>query len=298
MADSKASHGRRRVAVIYNPTAGWRRKRRLRRVLDHLERLGCEVLLLRTRAPRHATELAREVSGVDAVVVAGGDGTINEVVNGLNGDAPPLGIIPLGTANVLAMELGIARRASRIAETIVDGVEQPIALGVANGRRFVQMVGIGADAYVVEHVSKPVKRILGKGAYVWSSLQGLFSYPFPSFALEIDGVAVSASSVIVSNGRFYGGRNVVAPAASLERDTFEVCVMTRYGRFNALRYGLAVFLDLLPRLGDVRQVTAKHIKVLGPIGQPVQGDGDIVAALPADVTVLPGALRVLIPKPA
>ena len=295
MTEFQGARGRR-LAVIYNPTAGWRRKRRLRRVLDHLDRLGYEVVLLRTEAPRHATELARNVTGVDAVVVAGGDGTINEVVNGLGADAPPLGIIPLGTANVLAMELGIGRSAARIAETLVSGEARPIALGVANGRRFVQMVGIGADAFIVEHVSKRIKRVLGKGAYVWSSMVGLFTYTFPSFVIEIDGVPVAASSVIVSNGCFYGGRNVVAPRANLETGSLEVCVMTRTGRFNALRYGLAVFLDRLPRLSDVKLITAQRISVLGPVGQAVQGDGDIVAMTPAEIEIQPGALRVLAPR--
>ncbi len=251
-----------------------------------------------TNAPGHAESLAREIdTGADAVVVAGGDGTINEVVNGLGPLAPPLGIIPLGTANVLALELGIGRTARRIAETIVNGERRDIAIGLVNGRRFVQMVGIGADAHIVANVSKQIKKYAGKGAYVLSGAIGLFTYRFPTFELEIDGERLSATTVIVSNGRYYGGKNVIAPRAGLDRRSFEVCLMTRSGRFNALRYGLAVFLDRLPKLDDVRFITATDVHIVAPAGEPMQGDGDLVATLPAEISVLPRGIPVLVPVP-
>jgi YegS/Rv2252/BmrU family lipid kinase len=287
---------RRRIAVIFNPTAGWRRRGRLDRVLSRLDWLGCTVDLLLTEAPGHAERLARGLGpDIDAVVVAGGDGTINEVVNGLGPAAPPLGIVPLGTANVLALELGLGRTTAQIAETIVNGDRREIAIGQVNGRRFVQMVGVGADAHIVAHVSKRIKKYAGKGAYVLSGAIGLFTYRFPRFDLVIDGERLSATSVIVSNGRYYGGKNIVAPRAGLDRRSFEVCLMTRSGRYNALRYGLAVFLDRLPALNDVRYITATDVHILAPVGDPMQGDGDLVASLPADITLLPRGFPVLVP---
>lgn len=233
------------------------------------------------------------------VAAAGGDGTINEVINGLLANPAardlPLAILPLGTANVLAAEIGLRCDAESVAHYICNGQAQPITLGRVNGRYFAMMAGVGFDAQVVAEVDLRLKRRLGKLAYALKTLQLLGRYPFPRYDLLCDGRRAPAASAVIANGRFYGGRLMMAPAASLQRPDLQVVVFTRSGRLQVLRYGAALLLGLLPRLKDVEILTAQDIHIDGPKGEPLQADGDVVARLPARIEAVPQALRLWMP---
>jgi diacylglycerol kinase (ATP) len=277
----------RRVAIIYNPTAGWRRRRRLDRVLARLRALGCEVALRETCAKGDAEEFSRGIDtrAHDAVVAAGGDGTINEVANGLAGSVLPLGIIPLGTANVLAAELDLPTDADAIADVIAFGRPVKIFPGCANGRLFLMMAGIGFDARVVEGVDPGLKRMTGKGAYVASALGALARHRAGAYAIEIDGGACTAAAAIIAKGHFYGGRFVVAEAARLGEPLFQVALFAKGGRIDVLRCAAALAMGRIGALGDVRIVPAREVRVSGPAGEGVQLDGDMVGALPFEASV-------------
>jgi diacylglycerol kinase (ATP) len=288
----------RRLLVIFNPAAGLRRRARLQEVLDRLQDYGCPVTVRETEAAGHAERLAREADPAryDVVVAAGGDGTINEVVNGLADVPLPLAIAPLGTANVLAAEMGLATDSSSVAETLARGTPRSVALGSANGRRFIVMAGIGFDAEVVDEVGVSLKRWLGKGAYIAAFLHQLVAFPFPSYRVRVDGAEWQAASVIVANGRCYAGRFVVAPDADLCRPRLEVCLFGRRGRLAAVGYGLALVTGRLPRLESFRIVPATtRVEIAGPPGAPVQGDGDVIARLDVVIDVLPGAMTLMFP---
>lgn len=292
--------GPRRLVVIYNPAAGQRRQRRLTAVLKGLREAGCAIDLHPTAQSGDAEAFARTLSrtACDVVVVAGGDGTVNEVVNGLMaapGAVPPLAVVPLGTANVLAHEIGQTIRPAAIARTITHGQPRPIRLGLANGRYFVQMSGVGLDAHVVAHVSLAFKRHAGKGAYVAETLAQLARYRFPPLRVTIDGTVHPACTVVACNGRYYGGPFVAAPEARLWQDSLELCLLTGAGAWNALRYGVALLLGRLPLLKDVRVVQGRRVRIDGVAGDPVQGDGDIIAALPVDISVADARLALLFP---
>ena len=203
----------RKVLVIFNPTAGARRRARLTRILEIMWSLGAAVTLHETKARGDAERTAREASTkvYDVVVAAGGDGTINEVINGLSGRQIPLGIIPLGTANVLAAELDLPTDDVGLARTIALGRTRPVTLGDVNGRRFVMMAGVGFDAHVVASVDAGLKRLIGKSAYVWETLRGFFRYKFRSYRLIVDGKPYEVGSAVFANGHFYGGRCATPP---------------------------------------------------------------------------------------
>lgn len=305
-ADTEASPERRRLLVVFNPTAGRRRQGRLAATLRHLASAGCDLALRETAARGDAERFAREAAALtngaaaDLFVVAGGDGTINEAVNGLiagrNGvPLPLLAVVPLGTANVLAQEIGLSMIPAAIARDIASGAPRAIHVGAANGRCFTMMAGVGFDAHVVAGVSPTVKRRLGKAAYVLESLRQLFRFGFPRYRVTIDGRAHDAASVIVAKGHFYGGRFVCAPAARLEAPEFQVCLFERGGRWNAIRYALALALGRLPRLGDYRIVPGRSVVIEGPAGDPVQGDGDIIARLPVSIELVAQPLRLVVP---
>ena len=268
-------------------------------MLKRLRKLGCQACVRETAGPGDAERFAAaaDPDRYDLLVVAGGDGTVNEAINGLGDLRLPLAILPLGTANVLAHEIGLAIDPNSIAAAIAHGAPRPVTLGAANGRRFILMAGAGFDAHVVATVRTPVKRWLGKGAYVLAMLRQLLAYGFPTYQVSIDGAVRQAGSVLVANARFYAGRFVAAPAADLQVPTFEVCLFERSGRLAAIGYALALFTGLLPRLASYRILPATRIQIEGTAGEPVQADGDIIATLPARIEVLPQALELVFPPP-
>lgn len=285
------------MLVIYNPTAGWRRRRRLEHVLMRLGELGCEITTRETMQRGDAEAFAREarVAHYDVVAVAGGDGTINETANGLGPDAPALAVIPLGTANVLAAELGLSGDLDDAATVIARGRPRLIRLGAVNGRRFLIMAGIGFDAHVVASVGTRLKRRLGKAAYVLMTLASLARYRFRRYRLTVDGTAYDVASAVIANGRYYGGTFVCAPDARLEDPTLHVCMFLTAGPLSALRYAAAMVLGRLQTLSDVRVVEGKRVAVLDGAGEPVQSDGDIVCALPLYAEADAGRIAVLVP---
>lgn len=286
---------RAKLCVIYNPAAGARRKRRLARVLAALGARGATVELAETNAPGDAETLARRAArdGYDALVAAGGDGTINEVMNGVGEAGMALGIIPLGTANVLACELELPRSAAALAECIVLGRPAPIFTGRANGRRFAMMAGIGFDARVVERVDLAWKWRIGKGAYFGSALLCLARQTQCRYAVEVDGVAAEAASLIVAKGHYYGGRFVVCPDARLGEASFEVALFGRGNRGDVLRYAAALGAGRLAALPDVRILRGQSVRVEGPRGELAQLDGDMGPTLPLEIAIDPRPLRIL-----
>jgi diacylglycerol kinase (ATP) len=288
--------GASNILIIHNPTSG-RRRGSLRAVIAQLQALGCRVTVHQTTCRGDAQAVASRTTRdqYDRIVVAGGDGTVNEVLNGLTSDSPPVALIPMGTANVLAAEIGLSSQPAEIARTIVMGEARPVSLGDVNGKKFVLMTGVGFDAFVVATVSAPLKRTLGKGAYVLASLSQFLKGRLPRFEAHIDGVRYEAASVIIANARFYGGRFVCAPEARMDSDVLHVCLFERAGRFYVAVYALALLLGVLHRMPGYRILPARHIDIRQPDGAAIQSDGDFIARTPAQVTVLPRAAWLVFP---
>jgi YegS/Rv2252/BmrU family lipid kinase len=305
LADTSAQ---RRFLVIRNPTAGRRRPRMLEAVLANVRAQGLAADVLDTAARGDALRLAREADAgrYDVVVAAGGDGTINEVVNGLmarDRDELALGIIPLGTANVLAREIGVGTRLKDVTGTLTAGAATPVTVGrlqEADGTEsfFMLMAGTGFDAHVVAGVDSGMKRRFGKGAYIWRSLLKMIAYRDRRYRVDADGSTFEVSSAIVSNGRLYGGPFVIAPAADLRRPVLSVCLFERGGRWQVVRYGLALITGRLPLTSGYRVIEASRVSIeaIGTDAEPVQVDGDHTAALPALVTLAPRRPRLLMPR--
>jgi diacylglycerol kinase (ATP) len=288
------------MIVVFNPVAGRRRTSLLWRVLDVLVANGVRIDLAETHGPGHARSLARAAAsaGAPMVVAAGGDGTIAEVANGLLGTPARLGVIPLGTANVLAHELALPFAPRAVAAALAFGRTRSLwpglACGAAEPRLFVQMLGVGFDAHVVHHLSAPLKRTFGRGAYVLQTLRELMRYRFVPIRLRLDGEETQAGSVIVSKGRLYGGRCVLAPEACAERPGFSVVLFDHVGPGAALLYGAALPFDLLGRAPGVRHVRALRIDFIGNKVAPVQADGDAAGCTPLCITDASAPIQVVV----
>ncbi|MFV3077397.1 diacylglycerol/lipid kinase family protein [Niveispirillum fermenti] len=297
----------RRLAVIFNPVAGRRRPGLVEKVMAAATDAGASLTLHRTQAAGDATGLARDLvlaGGIDGLVAAGGDGTINEVVNGmamagLNG-LPPLGLVPLGTANVLAHELGLMGSALRIGAGLARGLVRDIHAGQANGRLFTMMAGVGVDARVVAGMDPRLKRAIGKGAYALGGLRHIMAGPGLDYDVELEAPDGTMSrhrvaSCILCKGHFYAGTFVLAPLARLEEPVLHAVMFTRPGRLPALTYAACMSLGRLTGRRDVVVLPAIAARVVGAVGEGVQGDGDIIARLPVDISLWEGRLRVFGP---
>lgn len=292
----------RRILIIFNPTAGPARRcaARLNAVVAELEQRGCAPEVRCTRAPGDAERLASEAEpGFDLIVAAGGDGTVNEVVNGLFGGSRQFAILPLGTGNVLANEIGMPRDPRRLAEVIADGQAKPIWPGRAGRRLFVAMAGIGFDAEVLAALDSNLKRRFGKPAFAWAILVSLWRYRRRQFV--VDPGAHRVASAIVTKGRLYAGRFVIAPDADIADPLFHVLLFKRAGRLAILRYLLAMILGTLHRLPEVSVVTARRVAIAAA-GSDEEGtavgetDGEVGARLPLVIEIAESPMLLVQPR--
>jgi diacylglycerol kinase (ATP) len=288
------------MVIVFNPVAGRRRAHLLWRVLDVLVANGVRLELAETCRPGHAESLTQEAvrRGEKMVVAAGGDGTIAEVANGLMGSGARLGVIPLGTANVLAHELGLPFSPKAVAAALAFGRTTMLWPGVASSaqgeRLFVQMLGVGFDAHVVKRVSFPMKKLLGKGAYVLRSMAELTRYSYPNIRLRLDEEETDAASVIVSKGRLYGGRFRLAPDAVPGEPGFTVVLFDRSGPAAAMMYGAALPFNLMGRAPGVRRMRANRIDFIGNELVPAQTDGDPAGCAVMSVTNARAPIQIVV----
>ena len=295
---------RKRILFIHNPTSGRRGADLMDAVVTRLIALGAHVDIRVTKHAMHATELVAAVAAnsQDCIAAAGGDGTVNEVINGLAllDVPPPLGILPLGTANVLAHELGLPKFAAALADILFDGKSQPLYPGRIKcegqpERLFAQMAGAGMDARIVAGVSGPLKRLLGKGAYVLETAHQWFKGGLPVYQIDIDGAPHQARSIIIANGRLYGGRFVAAPNADLSIRGFEILLM-KGGRHDMLANTLALTCNRLSSRSSVQVIKGQSIRISSPLGEPLQGDGDLIGRLPVTIEAAQTPLAVITGK--
>ena len=293
--------------VIYNPKAGGGRAGKLRSALDVLEAGQARVEVHAAASARDAEDRARSAASdpsCSVIVAAGGDGTIRDVVRGVASvqateKHPRIGILPLGTTNVLARELCLPRRAPEAAKFLLTGVPRDVRFGIVNDRLFLTMTGVGFDAGVVQNVNLGLKAIFGRGAYVLEAVRSLSCLTAETYHVEIDGGRTfAAASVVVARARSYGGSFTCAPLASLDDPTLHVCLFTRPGRAQALRYMAALGMNRLSTLPDYKILVSSSAVITGPPDAPVQADGDIVGTLPARVAVAGRPVSVVVPGPA
>ena len=295
-----------RTCVIFNPAARGNKARHFRR---HLDEIGGQSALKATMAPGDARRLAAEAvgEGFDLIVAAGGDGTVNEVLNGL-GEAPDgfararLGVLPLGTVNVFARELKIPLRLERAWDVLQHGrdlrMDLPHAEFSANGARqrqyFAQLAGAGMDARAIELVDWGLKKKIGPLAYFIAGLKALREQK-PGITVRAEGREVRGELVLIGNGRFYAGSLGVFPAADLCDGLLEVCVFPRVNWWTAFRCVPSLIArQKLPETA-VQRVRASAFELTGDAAAAFELDGEWAGRLPATFSVEREKLRVMVP---
>lgn len=276
------SAARRRFLVIHNPLAGRGRHDVL---ADTLAALGAEGAVSTVVSAQTYDEIraaaADAVRGgdCDAVVAAGGDGTIRAAATVLAGGPLPLGVIPLGTGNVLATELGLPRAPRAIARMLRDGPATDLGCGRADAEPFLLMVSAGFDAAVVRRFrpSPATKRALGQLAYAWPILAELSGRPTP-FEVSIDGRRTDCTWLVVANARHYAGRFVIAPDRSITDPGFTALIVTTTSRRGLLRVMLDIAAGRPPPQDLATRLPCRQAAIHDTRGVAVQLDGDLVAA--------------------
>jgi YegS/Rv2252/BmrU family lipid kinase len=268
-----------------------------------LSKAGYVLAMTPTTGPGVAGEMARRAidAGTQLVLAAGGDGTINEILAGVAHTPVPLGILPAGTANVLATELGLSRNLERAAAMLPTCVARRIAIGRLESsdtqRYFLSMAGVGFDAHIVYHLNDSLKRLFGKSAY-WIGGFGEIVRRYPEFHVEIDGIKQPDSSfALVSRVRNYGGDFEIARSASLVDDHFEAVLFRGRSPLPYLKYVAGMVTRQLSRMRGVSFLDAKVVRVSDPQDRRiyVQVDGENAGRLPATLSLVPDALTLLIP---
>lgn len=281
--------------MISNPIAGRGSRGHLDRALTRLRTSGVRVDLWQTRRKGDALALARTAAGngADLVIAAGGDGTINEVVNGLAYTGVPLGVLPLGTANVFARELSLPRDPEGAAAVILREATRTVHLGRAADRLFLVMAGVGFDAQVVYELDLGLKALAGKLAYLATGLKVLFAPPRRPLRISIDGEEVAGYGAIVGKGRHYGGGFRATPLADLERRELDVCVFQKSSPWSILRYAAGIARGNHLALPDVHYRKGVRVRISSTHPLHVQADGDLIGTLPMEFTVAEDAIEVL-----
>ncbi len=298
--------------MIYNPTAGPRDARRaLKRVRSHLKRRGWSVELQLTEKPGDATTLARAAAqaGCDVVIVAGGDGTVNEAVNGLVGTQTALGVLPVGTGNLWAKQLGIPTytlanplRLHEAADGLAEGSIHLVDVGEVNGRCFLCWAGIGLDAQVTAAMEPRQRRTKRLGMLPYAIAAVLVARDFQGVRarVSLDGNVVRGRTllILVSNIQQYIGILNVAREARMDDGLLDVFVFKGLGFQYAVRHLLKIISHRYLRDPQVVHRQARRIEVWTEWAIPVQVDGDPIGTTPVTLKVVPRALRVIVPPSA
>jgi diacylglycerol kinase (ATP) len=300
--------------LIHNPNAGQGGQRR-RQLLDEARRIfaagGIEAELAETTGPGDATEIAQRATMErrQLVIACGGDGTLNEVVNGLagasNGHRVPLALLPAGTANIFAKELTLPWDIPRAAHKLMLGSVKDIALGLATPlqepekkRYFLSVAGAGPDGMIVYSVDLELKARLGVLAYWWQGAREVFRYDFPHFRVVLGDESSDCSLVVVGRTKNYGGPFKITTMADLYEDEFEIMTLSTRSGFRYLSYLPPLYLGKLRGMQGVNFSKTNRLVVEPLDDKPVhaQVDGEALGRLPVEFKIVPSALKVLVPE--
>ena len=295
-----------KYCIIYNNFAGLVYSRFSEDdVRNALGEVGIDFEFIVTTKPKEAIEVARcACQRVDGPIVAcGGDGTVNEVMNGIVGSDRPLGIIPNGTSNLLAEELGIGHNLKDACAVLADRKFRLMDVGKANDRYFLMMAGIGFDAVSIEEINPVQKRFWGQAAYIFTGLRLLLRYK--SFRVTVEQEEIKrlkrrrVRQIVISNIKSYGMKDIkMAPNAHFDDGLLDVCIFRSRSPWD---FAVHVFKVITGRehLKDkqIMYFQTKGIKVFTPRKKniPVHTDCEIIGHLPMEFSVLPRALSVIVP---
>ncbi len=288
------------IVFIFNPAAKKASKRNIAKAFHFLESRGYKVEVIVTGQRGDAERFAKEAvkKSPFLIIAAGGDGTFNEVINGIVGSDVPMAILPLGITNVLAKELGIHENVEDALEIALSSIPKTVSLGkivqdpeFGSGRYFCLMAGIGFDGEVVYGLNEAFKKLSGKGAHIYSALKTLSGFCPGELIFNIDGENYSGYTAVIGKSAKYGGNYKITPDAKLTDPFLYACIFKGKKRLDILRYIFGITAGRHLRFRDVRYTKATSVEVQGDTY--IQIDGDYFGKAPATVNVVPNIVRMV-----
>lgn len=289
----------RHIVFIVNPRSGVERQKEIGSAIEaHLDASKYSFEVIATQFARHGTELARKAAeeGAYAVVAVGGDGSVNDIIHGLQGTDTLLGIIPRGSGNGMARTLGIPLAVDEAMKVINAGKERRIDIGLANDRLFVSNAGVAFDALISRKFAKSTRR--GLAVYSWLVTRYMWTYRPAVFDITIDGKKISekAFMVNVANGTQFGYNFRIAPMADCSDGLMDVIIIRRFPKIMGGLIALRAMTGTITGSPFVRHYTGKHVTISSPGLRLMQTDGDAhECTAPIEFSVSPGAQRILVP---
>lgn len=299
-----------KVVVIWNPCAGRGKAGSEGVRLEALVREACsrrsvEWEILETAAAGHGIELARRAAaeGASLVVAAGGDGTLNEVLNGIMGTDAILGLLPMGTGNDVARCLELSKKLNENVDMLFDGVARPIDVGqmlvpsLRMQRWFLNVAGCGFDALVAQRANRGFPLLRGTAAYLAAVGATLVHLKPANLTLKLDGVTQSARALMcsVANSTSYGGGMKVAPDARLDDGLFDICLLREAGRLEFLRAFPGVFKGTHITHPRVSMYRAREVEIVSDMPLPLLIDGEVLGTTPVRYVMCERAIRIMAP---
>jgi len=289
------------IVIISNPAARRSSAKKIEQAAAFLREKGFDTEIIFTEESGHATLLAKEAVSKypHLIIAAGGDGTINEVINGIAFSDIPLAILPQGTTNVLAKELGIPENVRGALEIAISRTPRMVSLGKIEftqhssliTRYFCLMAGIGFDGKAVYDMNASIKRVSGETAYILSGLKNFFRY-FPNeLFFNIDGKEYSGYAAIIGKSSRYGGNFRATPDARLSEPALYTCIFKGKKRTDLLRYVFGIIRGTHLKDKDIIYLKSTNIEILG--SAHIQTDGDYLGVTPAKISVEKDALRLV-----
>ena len=285
------------IYFIVNPVAGHGNAKEIEKEIKE-KKIKYEMVY--SEYPGHAIELAAGVNGEEfsMVVSVGGDGTLNEILNGMNLKTMSLGMIPAGTGNDLIRCTGIPSDEKQALEVVLNGVEKSIDIGLINNKKFINVAGFGLDVEVLRETIKFKKIIKGKLAYVFGVVKALLTFKPIELQISVDGVDYYQDAMIcaIGNGQYFGGGMRILPLAELDDGLFDICIIKKMSKIKLLYHFPKVFQGTHMKLPWVHYIKGRNIKVLTKQDVFINADGEISQKQLPEFKILEKGLRIIVPK--
>ena len=274
----------KKIGIIFNPKAGSGKKSILSEIIKILSETNT-VTLLETKGPGDATEIAKKESANFDILVAaaGGDGTINEVVNGINPNTP-LAIIPMGTANIVAIEAGISNNSKAICAAINQGKTKRAYVSTINNKKFVLMAGIGYDAKVVNNINPKLKKIFGKLIFVLEGFKQFFKLKEFTITIKTNHQTYNANWVLITNAKRYAGSHSITTSTNIFDEHLVCYIFPDLNKLNFLyNLFLILFFGDLSKSDKIITVQSSSFEITSGTTTPIQCDGELFGNLPVTI---------------
>jgi len=293
-----------KVFKWFNAIIGWNKinksntiQDQINSVINFFEDHGCKIDYAITKKKGDATRFAKKASSeaVDTIIAMGGDGTINEVVNGMIHSKSKLGVIPYGTANVFGLSFNLPTRLKNACNVILNGQSKSIDLGSINGHYFVCMAGVGFDAYIIKKADKALKKTIGALSYVVLAMLEYYRYKFHPIVIKVDDDPTPKKGyfMIICNTKYYGGKFVISDKTDPADGLLDICLIKDQGFFTAIKCSVQLALGKIKKGPMVEKFQCKkvHIRAFGR--HRMHCDAEYIGHTPAKVIIHPNALRII-----